>query len=200
MNIHPVFPIPVANFQLGREFTSEEMAFITEQPVVGNTGNKTSKNKYLLRHDTLANLNQFVQECVNKYVNEIYSPKEDVSFSITQSWTNYSKPGEWHHQHRHPNSFVSGVLYIKAANERDKIYFHRNEYTQIEVSPKTWNIYNSKTWWISVGTGNLLMFPSGLTHSVASVEIDERISLAFNVFPVGYLGDEDNITSLYLRN
>lgn len=200
MNIHHLFPIPVANFQLEREFTPKEITFISELPVMANTGNKTSKDKYVLRHDTLSSLNQFIQKCVDEYVKEIYSPKEDVSFSITQSWTNYSKPGEWHHIHRHPNSFVSGVLYIKAANQRDKIYFHKSEYAQIEVEPKTWNLYNSKTWWLSVQTGNLLMFPSGLNHSVAPVEIDERISLAFNVFPIGHLGDEDNITSLYLRN
>jgi hypothetical protein len=46
-----------------------------------------------------------------------------------------------------------------------------------------------------------MIFPSSLTHSVAPVEADDtRISLAFNTFPVGYMGQEENLTALHLGN
>jgi hypothetical protein len=31
---------------------------------------------------------------------------------VTQSWLNWTKPGQWHHKHSHPNSLYSGVLYL----------------------------------------------------------------------------------------
>lgn len=198
MIIHSLFPTPVAKFELGRDFTSEENAFVVKQPTHKNAGNTTSNNHYVLRHDTLANLMSFVQTSVDEYVKAIYAPKEAVSLRVTQSWLNYTKPGEWHHKHEHPNSFISGVLYLKAARERDKIYFYRSGYQQIKLATDNWNLYNSESWWFEVGTGDLLLFPSSLTHMVDTVQGDERISLSFNTFPVGLIGADDMLTALDL--
>jgi uncharacterized protein (TIGR02466 family) len=114
---------------------------------------------------------------------------------------NYSKPGEWHHKHAHPNSFVSGVLYMKAVKDSDKIYFYGDEYKTIDLPTENYNIYNSKSWWLPVETGDLMLFPSSLTHSVEKVQADQtRVSLAFNTFPVGYVGQEESLTALHLRD
>jgi hypothetical protein len=45
-----------------------------------------------------------------------------------------------------------------------------------------------------------MLFPSSLTHMVETVQGDERVSLAFNTFPVGYVGEEESLTALHLRN
>lgn len=200
MILHNLFPIPVAKFELGREFTPEENAFVIEQPTHKNIGNTTSNDRYVLRHDTFSNLSQFVQKSIDAYFKSVYAPKEDVRLRVTQSWLNYSKPGEWHHKHAHPNSFISGVLYMKAAKEQDRIYFYRDGYQQLKLTTNNWNLYNSESWWLSVETGSLMLFPSSLTHSVATVQEEERISLAFNTFPVGYVGQEESLTALYLRD
>lgn len=200
MILHSLFPTPVGKFELGREFTAEENTFVVNQPTTKNMGNTVSNDSYVFRHDTLSSLLAFVQESVNTYVKTIYAPKEDVRLRVTQSWLNYSKPGEWHHKHAHPNSFVSGVLYIKAAKERDRIYFYNDTYEQINMPTENFNLFNSKSWWLPVETGSLMLFPSSLTHSVATVQEEERISLAFNTFPVGYVGNEDSLTALHLRD
>jgi hypothetical protein len=45
----------------------------------------------------------------------------------------------------------------------------------------------------------LILFPSSLTHMVQTVESEQtRISLAFNTFPVGHVGDEMDLTGLSL--
>ena len=200
MILHNLFPIPVAKFTLDRDFTAEETAFVAAQPTCKNTGNTFSNNRYVLRHDTFANLMSFVQSSVDEYLKTIYVPKETVSLRVTQSWLNYSKPGEWHHKHAHPNSFISGVLYMKALRESDKIYFWNDAYRPIDLPTDNWNLYNSKSWWFEVGTGDLMLFPSSLTHSVEPVQGEERISLAFNTFPVGYVGQEESLTALHLRD
>ena len=190
----------MAKFALGRDFTADEQAFVAAQPTHKNMGNTTSDDRYVLRHDTLADLMTFVQASVDEYVKAIYAPKEAVSLRVTQSWLNYTKPGEFHHKHAHPNSFISGVLYLKAAKERDRIYFYRDGYQQIKLTTDNWNLYNSESWWFEAATGEMLLFPSSLAHMVETVQGDERISLAFNTFPVGLVGSEESLTALHLRD
>ncbi len=199
MNLYSIFPTPVAKFELGRDFSPEELAFLAEQPTHKNMGNTTSNDRYVLRHDTMASLKAFVEASVAEYLKFIYAPKHDVSLRLTQSWLNYTKPGEFHHKHAHPNSFVSGVLYLKAARERDKIYFYREIYQQIKLPTDNWNLHNSDSWWFEVGAGDLMLFPSSLNHTVETVQGDDRISLAFNTFPVGYVGEEESLTALHLE-
>lgn len=201
MILHSLFPTPVGKFELGRDFTPEQIEFYKSQTLFKNIGNKSSENRYVLNHETMSTLKEYVQSCVDNYFDSIYSPKNEVKLRITQSWFNYSKPGEWHHKHEHPNSFVSGVLYMKAAKDSDRIYFYSDSYKQIHIPAKNFNLYNSQSWWIPVETGDLMIFPSSFTHSVEPVQgDDERISLAFNTFPVGYVGQEEGLTALYLRD
>jgi len=199
--VHNLFPTPVAKFTLDRAFTTEELDFVDQQQTHNNVGNTTSDDRYVLTHKTMASVYDFVKSCVGTYLQNIYAPKNDVSLRVTQSWLNYSKPGEWHHKHAHPNSFVSGVLYMKAVKDSDKIYFYGDEYKTIDLPTENYNLYNSKSWWLPVETGNLMLFPSSLTHSVEKVQADQtRVSLAFNTFPVGYVGQEENLTALHLRD
>lgn len=201
MIVHNLFPIPVAKFTLDRAFTTEELDFVDQQQTHNNVGNTTSDDRYVLTHKTMASVYDFVKSCVGTYLQNIYAPKNDVSLRVTQSWLNYSKPGEWHHKHAHPNSFVSGVLYMKAIKDSDKIYFYNEAYRSIELSTENYNLYNSRSWWLPVETGSLMLFPSSLTHSVEKVQADQtRVSLAFNTFPVGYVGQEENLTALHLRD
>lgn len=126
-------------------------------------------------------------------------PKNDVRLRITQSWLNWTKPGQYHHKHTHPNSLISGCFYVKANKETDKIFFYRDGYQRIKFPPVEWNTYNSESWWYPVGSGDLVFFPSSLTHMVQPVGgEDTRVSLAFNTFPIGYIGDEDELTALHL--
>lgn len=199
MKINNLFPTPVVNFSIGRNFTKKEIDFVMKQPTYRNMGNTTSNNSYILNDKSMKNIKSFVEESVKEYIKEIYAPKEKTVFCVTQSWLNYTKPGEFHHKHSHPNSVLSGVLYIKALKDKDRIYFYRNDYQQIKLHTENWNIYNSESWWLEACTGELYLFPSSLTHMVENVEKDERISLAFNTFPVGLIGSEENLTGLYLK-
>ena len=201
MIVHNLFPTPVAKFTLGRVFTTEELDFVDQQPTHSNMGNTTSDDRYVLTHKTMSALHRFVQECVGTYLEKICEPSNEVSLRVTQSWFNYSKPGEWHHKHAHPNSFVSGVLYMKAVKDLDKIHFYNDTYKTIELPAKNYNLYNSKSWWLPVETGDLILFPSSFVHSVEKVEAQEtRVSMAFNTFPVGYVGQEESLTALHLRD
>ena len=199
MNLYSIFPTAVAKFELGREYTAEENAFVDSQETHKNQGNTTSNDRYVLRHDTMANLKAFAEASVNEYLRSIYAPKHDVSLRLTQSWLNYTKPGQYHHKHAHPNSFVSGVYYLQT-NLDDRIYFYKDQYQQIKFPTDDWNAYNSDSWWFEAEAGKLILFPSSLTHMVPTVQGDvTRISLSFNTFPVGMVGEEMDLTGLKLE-
>jgi uncharacterized protein (TIGR02466 family) len=199
MQLNHLFPTPVAFFDLGRAFTKEELDFLMNQETRPNTGNITSKDWLILQNKKVKNLNKFVQSCVDEYFRAIYDPKHDVKLRITQSWMNYTKPGEYHHKHEHPNSLVSGVFYVNSDPLVDKIVFYDNKYRTIDFPPSTWNIYNSRSWWFTVGTGQLVLFPSSLTHMVEAKQGENiRTSLAFNTFPVGQVGENLDMTGLDL--
>ena len=52
---------------------------------------------------------------------------------------------------------------------------------------------------ILVESGDLVLFPSSFQHEVPQTTSKEtRISIAFNTFIRGYLGDETSSTALYL--
>ncbi len=200
MVINNLFPIPVAFFKLGRDLTEPELSFIKGQEHYKNIGNTTSKDRKILKSKELTELREFVEDSMLEYFKSIHAPKFDVSLYLTQSWANYTQKGQFHHKHAHPNSIVSGVFYPQADKAIDRIYFYKNDYEQIEVPVAEYNPYNSKSWWFEVGAGDLILFPSGLTHMVETKEDDNtRISIAFNTFVKGYIGSDENLTGLNLR-
>jgi uncharacterized protein (TIGR02466 family) len=195
--IHNLFPTPIGFYELNREFTKSESDFLLNQKSRSNMGNTTSIDNYICRSSKLKKLKQFFDESILHYFTTVYRPKYDVIPRITQSWVNYTKPGEYHHKHAHPNSFISGVFYIQSDAEKDKIYFYKDGYQQIKVPAADWNEWNSESWWFEAVTGKLILFPSSLTHMVETVQTEQtRISLSFNTFLSGYIGDENDLTGL----
>ena len=194
MRIESLFPTPVAFWNL--VLNKDEIDFVRSLEQRPNQGNTTSKNNYVLREPPMQRLAMFVGTCIDEYTKGIYAPKHQVQAYVTQSWVNYTKPGQHHHKHAHPNSFVSGCLYI-AAND-DRIYFYRDGYQQIKLPAETYNLYNSESWWLKVNQGDVIMFPSHLTHMVDRLADgkDERISISFNTFLKGTVGSADELTEL----
>jgi uncharacterized protein (TIGR02466 family) len=192
MRIETLFPTPVGFWNL--VLNKDEIDFVRGLEQCPNDGNTASKNNYLLREESMGRIAAFVQNCLDEYMKAIYAPKYDVKPYITQSWANYTKPGQHHHKHAHPNSFISGCVYIAAKD--DKIYFYRDGYKQIKLPSENWNRYNSESWWFEVNEGDVIIFPSSLTHMVQTVDGEERISIAFNSFLKGTIGSADELTEL----
>ena len=194
--INGIFPTPIYISKLDRELTKEELSFIdkTKLDVYKNEGNTTSKNNYILNNKSFKNLKEQLDLRIQDYFNKIVSPTDNIIPYITQSWLNYTETNQYHHKHSHPNSLVSGVFYINCHEEHDKIKFFDNKYYTIKPKVKDYNIWNSETWWFSVKTGDVILFPSSLTHMVETKEGDNtRISLAFNVFVKGTIGDSKQL-------
>jgi len=200
-NINGIFPTPIYISKLNRELTNKELSFIDKNKlnVYKNEGNTTSNDNYILNHKAFENLKKELDLKVQDYFNKIICPSNNITPYITQSWLNYTETNQYHHKHEHPNSLVSGVFYINSDEQFDKIKFFNDKYETIKLESKEWNIWNSKSWWFSVKTGDVILFPSSLTHMVETKQgTNTRISLAFNVFIKGTVGNNKNLTELIL--
>lgn len=199
--INSIFPTPIYVSKLNRQLTKKELSFIdkTKLDTYNNEGNTTSNDNYILNNKAFKDLKDELDLRVKDYFDKVISPSNNITPYITQSWLNYTEKNQYHHKHQHPNSLVSGVFYINCHEEYDKIKFFNDKYSTIKPEVKDWNIWNSETWWFSVKTGDIILFPSSLTHMVENKQGDNtRISLAFNVFIKGTVGNNKSLTELIL--
>jgi hypothetical protein len=200
--IELLFPTPIMFNNMDRKFTAEEIAFIDKHSDLkmvhkNPSGNATTINTYVLNEPEMKSLHDICLAQVKSYIDLVIKPKYKVEPFITQSWINYNNKGESHRKHQHPNSFLSGVLYISANPTEDKITFHKGEYKQIYIPSDSFDIMNSDSWWFNVDEGKITIFPSNIAHHVEDVVTDEtRISLAFNTFLKGTLGENRALTEL----
>ncbi len=200
-NINGIFPTPIYISKLDRELTPLELKFVdkNKKDHYKNDGNITSNNNYILNEKPFSNIKKELELRVKDYFDKVISPANNITPYITQSWLNYTETNQYHHKHAHPNSLVSGVFYINCHEEHDKIKFFNDNYKTIKLEVKDWNLYNSESWWFSVKTGDIILFPSSLTHMVETKQGDNtRISLAFNVFIKGTVGVNKSLTELIL--
>lgn len=197
MNIIGLFPIPVfqnkINFNLDIDKLVQQLSFSDNEG-----GNSFSNQQYILNIDELSELKKLIKESLQSYRDNVINPEKKLQIYITNSWLNISKQGNKHHKHSHVNSLISGVYYVKTGSN-DSITFYHNRYDQIKIYPKEYNIFNSDSWTIPVSSGDLLLFPSYLDHGVTSCHNDIRISLAFNTFIRGSIGNSSSSTHLELN-
>lgn len=207
IELHNFFPTPVMSADFKREFSIEEKEFFKTQIAGdlkynggGSKKNSISNNLKILEEREMENLKYDILEMIYLFIKQIYRPSTDVLPYITQSWITVTKEGEHHHMHSHPNSFISGTLYIDADENVDSIIFTKpNLYNSIKLHTNEFNSFNTLSEKIVSKTGKIVLFPSHLDHYVSTkVGKNIRTTLTFNSFLKGTIGSADALTELIL--
>jgi uncharacterized protein (TIGR02466 family) len=194
-----LFPTPLYINNIDAPLINQQKDYLLNLPKIKNAGNLRSESGYIFEHILFAELKKTINEHIKEYVNIIY-PNSNIDVYITQSWANYTEPNQYHHKHSHPNSFISGVFYVNAIKNQDMIKFYKDLPPTFQINYNQANNYNSHDVTILVETGDLVLFPSNFIHDVPPTASKEtRISISFNTFIRGNLGDETSSTALYLR-
>jgi len=199
-----LFPKAAMHMTMERDFTSEELVFIMDMKntLLRNVGNDSSIDMDILRFPEMLDLKKFIQKSLDIYFLHVYQPKtpKNARLTLTQSWLNFTKPGEFHHVHSHPNSIISGCLYISAEKGKDMITFENREIPQYQIETDNINEFNSNEISVPVVTRDIVLFPSNMLHKVPRTESsDVRISIAFNSFFRGKIGNVDSDKVNYLE-
>lgn len=186
-HIVPLFSYPVLFTKDHYKFLENEFFLLNNQPYEKNINNLISKDKYVLEQDSFSNIKKWIQNHCNYYLKNVMS-FEDINCEITQSWVNWTKQGQSHHIHSHPNSFLSGILFL-SNNDSEITFSSRHNLWNLDPNVKKYNIFNSQTMSYPTELGRLIIFPSSLQHEVKKQKNKNvRISLSFNTWIKGKLG------------
>jgi len=194
MELVSLFPSCLLLNTIEEPFTQDELDCILEykDTVRANTGNITTKDVLVLDNPRLARLKRVAEEALQDYLIQFYNPisPDKIKLVVTQSWLNYTDKTQYHHKHHHHNSIISGCMYINAIKDKDSIVFTKRatgDNWQLQALEQ--NYFNCNEFTVNVGTGDVVLFPSNMLHSVPKTNHDHtRISLAFNSFWEGELG------------
>ena len=99
---------------------------------------------------------------------------------IDNSWVNIQNKNSILKKHSHPDSIISGVVYLKTDKKSSKIYFHNFNPYRTFVDFKKDTEFNSENYFFKPQTGDLILFPSWLIHSSDKNNSPSRIALSFN--------------------
>ena len=161
-------------------------------------GNFRSDDSYLLRNEELKNIKNFLGEAVDKFTKNVLQSKQRLV--ITQCWANRNPKGSKHHEHVHPNSIISGVMYFQINEKLPPIQFSKANQDGMKLDPIKYNHVNSESFMLPCKPGELILFPSSLKHSVPINQGDkDRISISFNTFSIDAIGSEQALTHLDIR-
>lgn len=192
-NLQAVFPTPIYIAKLERNIVKTELDFCHAElkKSIKNISNLSSQNQYVLENEPFRDLKIWFEDHLQLYMENVYSPKNDLKLVITTSWLNQTKDGQSHHQHSHPNSVVSGVFYFAVNGKTDQIKFEKPFQNQFLVEIDKNNFFNTETVFIGTSPGVLLLFPSMLQHSVPTISTkSDRISLSFNTYFKGVVNSQ----------
>lgn len=198
-----LFPIPVLITKYEQDFSREleyvkgldhNLNSLAAQKIYG----KQSTDTFLLDKPELKNIRAFIELQIDFYIKNIMQSSNKLQ--ITQSWTNISEKGRSHHLHYHPNSLISGVFYFQINKNLPPIEFRNKNSELYSLKINKFNNFNSESFLLPLDSGELILFPSMLYHSVPENFSDiPRISLSFNTFETESLGKIESLTYLPLK-
>jgi len=150
-----------------------------------NKGGWQSDAYFIQKDNSFSPFFKYVEKILEEY-SKVYS--ERTKFSLKNAWINVNPPGTYNTTHTHPQSTISGVLWIKCPENCGNIVFESPvDYTQQELMEKTKLDITSKfnyfpTYYFNPEEGAMILFPSDIRHRVEeNTSKEDRISIAFNL-------------------
>jgi hypothetical protein len=111
------------------------------------------------------------------------------NFGISDAYIELANKGAIYAPHEHSNCLFSGTMFINYdVKQHSYLKFKRNVMSQmfpVMMLPfQQMTAFNLQEATVPYAQGDVLIYPSNLTHGYESNQSDERITLTFNVIPV----------------
>jgi uncharacterized protein (TIGR02466 family) len=146
-----------------------------------------SKSSYTMHSNTHIEINNIISNFKEKLLNEVklYCDKSGLKIydDISNSWINIQTKNSILKMHKHQLSTISGVLYLKVNEDSSKLYFQNpNPYIEMCYTNNLTD-YTTEKFWIKPNIGDLILFPSWLSHGSNEEKnmSEERIVFGFNI-------------------
>jgi uncharacterized protein (TIGR02466 family) len=187
----PIFPEAVLHICRVNVDKNEMLNYIKNNNFIKNENGHNcymSSNTYVL--NDLSNLKNEIQKHVNHYLKNILQYK--MNFKFVKSWLTKTEPEGHSSEHRHANSFLSGVYYPESGKDFNICFYKKDNFW--DVKSENFNDFNARNYRLNISEDNfLILFPSDLKHGIAVNNSNaDRYSIAFNINPSGYIGSGDS--------
>ena len=168
-----------------------------------NIANKVSIEMNLFDREVFTDIKKVILEDCKQYLNHTANMSHFYDdLVMTNSWGNITDPGQSHHDHVHPFSIVSGVMYLDNNPSNLNLYVEsfmpeipyfitknksfvslKSLLSDIQANPEEHN--NLKN--------HMVLFLSNSSHFVEPISTESmpRKSIAFNTFWKGLVGIKD---------
>jgi len=186
-SLFPVLIRRIENFLTNKE--CEEIISLSKKIDLFDHSLITNKSKssYNSYSNTHIQINNVIGNFTEKLINEVklYCNKSGLKVydDITNSWISIQTKNSILKMHKHQLSTISGALYLKVDESSSNLYLENpNPYIGIsEINEIT--EYTTEKFWIKPNIGDLVLFPSWLSHGSNEEEnmSEERIIFSFNI-------------------
>jgi len=196
--------IPIASEPTNFLLNTSEKKFLLKLKYSGHDKSvKISNNTKILENNKLKRVKNFISLKVLHYTKEVLCIKNTVR--MTQSWVTINKKGSQHHEHAHPNTFISLVYYVDCDLDSGDLIFVKDRSSLQDGFYFNFNIikpneYNATSWIFKTTPGFLCIFPGHIKHFSSIHEGDrDRIMIGANFFLEGEIGQPNNTDMMRLN-
>ena len=185
-----LFPSPVHIFDTDgfNEFKNNLIDYAYKLREEDSKGfNISNRHGWQSRGFDLTNMNDLLHGTILQGLSSFPSIKNTTEMRAS-AWININGPGAYNILHSHPNSHLSGVMWIKAPKDCGVISFDNpnghQTYTEINSYNQEFNdqFFIHHSYWLPPIEGRMIIFPSHLQHEVRENNSNEdRISVSFNI-------------------
>ena len=189
-NYTTIFPVPIHQFDISGfdqiknkliDYAYDMQKRDSVGKTASNRGGWQSKSFIIGNEDDV--LHSTLINCLSGF------PTIKKSFGLNgEAWININKTGNYNAKHHHPNSNLSGVLWIKIPENSGRIEFISpvDFQTDREIRSYTEEFRDENrihhSYYFPPIEGRMLVFPSHLIHHVTQNKSDEdRLSVSFNI-------------------
>jgi len=184
MTRREIFSDFLYEFKAPPEITNLGINILRDVEWVPNVNNYRCYSEYFER-DGAKDLKKWFNFCLESVRKDLNLTCENLE--VCQVWGNKATNSQWHHAHKHQNSWASGILYLTESNSctwfSKQHMWQQNETLSLMQEETLTVLFKYPT-----SPGTLIIFPSNLLHSV-----DEhygaipRLTISFNSFPSGFI-------------
>lgn len=204
-NMIQLFPIAIYKHNIETEITPIELKAILAKihqlktkKTESDSGPSQTRGD-LHEYDEFLPLILIIKTAINEYCKHYSYEYNDIK--IQQMWANVYTKHQKIHIHRHPNSFLSGIITLQIDDKMHEngiltFYDPLNALKSITLPKITHpNSWNSNTHSIRFKNFDLLIFPGWLKHATEpNMSTNDRITISFNTTLIGGIGDKNELT------
>ena len=127
----------------------------------------------------------FLLDACKQYNTEAYN--YDLNFSISDCYLELATKGALYAPHEHSNCIYSATLLINYQDGHSPLKFRRNVagsyYPVMQFPNKDYTAFNMTEATVPMEEGDLIIYPSSMTHGYEGNPYDDRVTMTVNFIP-----------------